>query len=747
MAEREKTFATVVDKYLHDLAVTRWQWRKAKEGGVETEIADAKATVDEIWIKRSEPEITQGLQERRTRVPEEAAAPTIIPLISPRIEARPEDIGEIAVRVAAEKAPRIEKEKGKVFIFPDGKKVADLTAKESQILAQLHFSPDEALLSSDLAISIYDKKVPIRTGRQRINAWLTLVNKKLREVGWQIVNVTPLHRGKEAKYNLAPIEEKPTKEKEEGKTRLTFFKEENSIELEERTIRLTPVQFKILEVLAKYADQPVISRQLSQEALGEPDPCKARLREYISRLRKEVNQPGRQEFLISEMRAHGSWYMLRGVEVVWPEEVKPVQVEERPVVEVEEEKPSMPPDWKQEAKLTPLELKIAEGLESASKDNPITSSKLIRFLYGKELALDVARGRFSVAISKFRRKIEDVGVIIVNIVPREAGSKGEEAQYYIASKGKVEVVSESQKRKKLREGQQVFEIPLPDGQVAKIKGRLKSQLLEKLLQTSQENQIATDELARIFYGSYTQKAHWNVKGLIERLRNDLKFLNWQIVQTAKAIGGNKGIKGQYYLEKVTEVPPAEKQPAVEEAPTEQITAEIGGVPAAVVEAPSVEPAQEVIIRPYEPTGEEKRSEEETKILEVIVTSLLSSARLRFDELQRQLYLRGRDKQVLGGKMYFIYQPQELKDKFVLAFTKMREEAEIAHLREVWSEAEKALWEKVQSLQQRLSGYDIEDFKRKVKLEIDRAERQFYRDNPPGSGREVVWVRRGHESRR
>src|SRR3990167_7457294 len=101
MAEREKTFATVADKYLHDLAVTRWQWRKAKEEGVEVEITIAKTKVDEIWTKRSESEIAQGLQARRAPVLKEAVAPTVIPSVLPRIEV----------------------EIGRDFVFPDGGKV------------------------------------------------------------------------------------------------------------------------------------------------------------------------------------------------------------------------------------------------------------------------------------------------------------------------------------------------------------------------------------------------------------------------------------------------------------------------------------------------------------------------------------------------------------------------------------------------------------------------------------------------
>jgi len=194
------------------------------------------------------------------------------------------------------------------------------------------------------------------------------------------------------------------------------------------------------------------------------------------------------------------------------------------------------------------------------------------------------------------------------------------------------------------------------------------------------------------------------------------------------------------------VPTGEEAPVIEEV---ALVIEEAPLPEAAV--PVVEPAEvqppEVIVKPYEPTEEEKRSKEETRLLAVIVSMLSVNPRLRFEELQRELYSKERDRQVLGDKIYFIYRAEELKDKFVSAFTKMREEAEIAHLKETWTVEERQLWERLQLLQQRWSGYDIEDFKRKVRLEIDRSVRQFYRDHPSGSGREVEWVRRKHEPRR
>lgn len=257
--------------------------------------------------------------------------------------------------------PKVEAVTEGAFVFPDDREVSNLTAKERQILSRLHFSEDEALPNSDLAISVYGKQVPIKTSRNRISAWMRLINRKLRPIGWQVVNPTLAdRRGREAKYYLAPVVEKKEGLAEE-KPKLVFLEEPNEVIFARRVLKLTVKQFNILEVLARNLNQRVLSRDLLTEALGEPDPRKMKLRNYIRRLRQIFNQPDRPEFLVSEMRASRSWYMLRDIEVVWPEEPK-----------IKERRDIMPPPWP--TRITALNFLM---------DNPEASTKEVTDILGR----------------------------------------------------------------------------------------------------------------------------------------------------------------------------------------------------------------------------------------------------------------------------------------------------------------------------------------------------------------------------
>ncbi|KKS04887.1 hypothetical protein A2W45_03525 [Candidatus Curtissbacteria bacterium RIFCSPHIGHO2_12_41_11] len=734
MAEREKTFATVADKYLHDLAVTRWQWRKAKEEGVEVEITIAKTKVDEIWTKRSESEIAQGLQARRAPVLKEAVAPTVIPSVLPRIEV----------------------EIGRDFVFPDGGKVADLSAKEKQILSRLHFSPDEALTSSEIAKTVYDKKVSIAVTKNRLSVILSRIRRKLQDAGWRIVDLTPhgeFRKGNESKYYLAPVEEKPQAVEEVEKPILRFFTGQNQIELAGRRIKLADKQLKVLQVLARSVGQKIPTRRLSQEAFANPTPRETFLSDKVKRLRERINSPEWGDILVSSgNKSGGSWYLLQNVNVVWPEETRSETVKEKPISRVEEVEKRLPTlridQETREVTIDGRTVKIS-GRINWEVFNHLAKNQNKDILWS-EIAR-IARGVGSKAKYPARDVVDSIKRIL-EFDPKNpqliiSSRPGGKITYRLNAQ--VEFVGEVEKTKRYKESHQVFEVTLPDGQIIEIRGKLRARALESLAKTSKENPVQTDKISEALYGVYSETNQALIWRMMSNLRKFLKPFNWQIVNT---VGGERiqGELGAYYLEKITKqveaVPTGEEAPVIEEV---ALVIEEAPLPEAAV--PVVEPAEvqppEVIVKPYEPTEEEKRSKEETRLLAVIVSMLSVNPRLRFEELQRELYSKERDRQVLGDKIYFIYRAEELKDKFVSAFTKMREEAEIAHLKETWTVEERQLWERLQLLQQRWSGYDIEDFKRKVRLEIDRSVRQFYRDHPSGSGREVEWVRRKHEPRR
>jgi len=146
---------------------------------------------------------------------------------------------------------------------------------------------------------------------------------------------------------------------------------------------------------------------------------------------------------------------------------------------------------------------------------------------------------------------------------------------------------------------------------------------------------------------------------------------------------------------------------------------------------------------YEPSEEEVRSMEETKILTYVATMIDTNQKVSFEALQRELFS---DKRVGrapgGGRRLFIYQAKELKDMFDSALRKIREEAVIPSLKEGWSDQDQQLWADLTQAAHRLSGSDMSDFIRKIRLEIDRAEREFYRNSPPpeNGGNKVHYIR-------
>lgn len=314
---------------------------------------------------------------------------------------------------------------------------------------------------------------------------------------------------------------------------------------------------------------------------------------------------------------------------------------------------------------------------------------------------------------------------------------------------KAEVIFEDEEKaraqssQKKEEARRVFEFTLPDGQIVRIMGKMKAKTLEKLLEGFGENRpIETDELALTLYGIYNRDTYTLTQSFIARLRKDLQPFNWRIIQPVGPPERVKGRKAAYHLKKiqVSEEPPETIQ-EVEITPPGEEEIFTAAIP------PTVALPQDIIEMPYVPTEEEKRSEEETQILNVIVSLFsanLHNPRIRFDDVNRELSPQIQRKSLpaaLGGKpLYRIYSAAELKDKFASAYRKFREEAAISHIRETWTEEEKSLWTKIEFAVGRLSGGNFDDFLRRVKLEIDRSINQFYREHPPSQGRGPVrWV--------
>ena len=251
------------------------------------------------------------------------------------------------------------------FVLPDDRRVGNLTAKERQILSKLPFSKNKAISSTDLVSLVYGEEVPRDIGKNRLSVALARIRKKVQDADWRIVDLTSQaerFKGKQSKYYLAPFEEKK-EERVEEKPKLVFLEEPSQVIFARKILKLTERQLNIVKVLARNIDQPILSRDLSAQALGDPKPIKTHLRGYILRLKKIFNSPDK-EYLVSSginAQAQKRWYMLQGVEIVWPEE--PGVGERRDVP---------PPPWP--TRITALNYLI---------NNPDTSTKNIIDILGR----------------------------------------------------------------------------------------------------------------------------------------------------------------------------------------------------------------------------------------------------------------------------------------------------------------------------------------------------------------------------
>lgn len=153
------------------------------------------------------------------------------------------------------------------------------------------------------------------------------------------------------------------------------------------------------------------------------------------------------------------------------------------------------------------------------------------------------------------------------------------------------------------------------------------------------------------------------------------------------------------------------------------------------------PPDEILVVPYEPSEDEVRSEEENKILQFIVDILSRNRNFTFEDLQKAVYSESRVRRLAVGKRQIpIYQASELKDMFVSALRKFREEAVILSLRETWSDDEIELWGNLQLVARRISGDDWESFSRTVRARIDGAQRTFYSSLPEEErSRRILWI--------
>lgn len=445
-----------------------------------------------------------------------------------------------------------------------------------------------------------------------------------------------------------------------------------------------------------------------------------------------------------------------------------------------------------------LTARFVEFLKPLMAGRPVAISELDQILNGLNIKSPAAIVKADIEKSFKQKFIETVGdrktgysyVIPQAAISAEAAPAAPEAE---KPSGQKPETSEN-RRKKGQESRLVFEKALPDGQIITIQGKLRADVFDQIVTTSKDNPMTLEQLSMAVYGFYNSDRK-SLNNHIHSLRKLLEKRGYTIIQPVAPQQRARGELGRYYLQKMEkEEEVSQQQPDLEKLQNEldelrarrarlepKTQTQVNGQP--IVDPALLLPIDEKIkeledllgtkpseleeieLKPedivettvdraaqymegvevvlYEPSAEEVRSLEETKILTYIVSTINASQKISFEALQQELFSPKRvGRSPGGGRRLLIYQAKELKKMLQSALRKIREEALVPSLKEGWGEQDKILWDSLTQAAQRLSGSDMEDFTRRVRLEIDRAEREFYRNSPPSEneGNRVHYIR-------
>lgn len=267
-----------------------------------------------------------------------------------------------------------------------------------------------------------------------------------------------------------------------------------------------------------------------------------------------------------------------------------------------------------------------------------------------------------------------------------------------------------------KESQQRSTIILPDGQEIDILGGRSAALLQALLNSSDQQRIGTEDLARQIYGKSNRLTNVRVSHLVGSLRDKLEPLGWTIIQPVGIGERSRGKQAEYYLQRI--------QPQVEPP--------VSPEPAAILRPQEVE---EVIVEvPYQPSPEQIMTEEEMKVLQLVTQTLTGHTRLWWDRLEAELLKKppkGRVESIGTGGSYRIrrYTPREMMQIYAAAHDKILSREKIPLLEESRSEDEKRLWQAVETLRASYSAGDRGQFLRKIAGLISSAEHEYFTDHP------------------
>lgn len=254
-------------------------------------------------------------------------------------------------------------------------------------------------------------------------------------------------------------------------------------------------------------------------------------------------------------------------------------------------------------------------------------------------------------------------------------------------------------------------VKLPGNKEFHTTGKMKY-VLGQLVKASKENTIEHSKLVSGVYGEdiaagkiTEQQAKDGIDRIMTRLRFRLqKEVQLTITNTVSAKDRFEGKSAAYYLAEFS-------RPSVLTLPIEPIKSTLsessGSTRGTVIE--------------YQIPESDRRTVEETRVLKAVVWGLSRHTRLYYDQLQVEL----NDVQTPDQKPV-IYSARDIKIKFDSAYRKMTKEFQIPLRHQIWTEDDKAIWDKTQKMIDDLYESDSEKFLRSIRAHIETAERAFKR---------------------
>lgn len=494
-----------------------------------------------------------------------------------------------------------------------------------------------------------------------------------------------------------------------------------AFELDGRKLKLSPLEQEFLALVAKKPRQTV-SKQDIFPILKAGSNDENVVRNVGNRLRKKLEpDPDSPKVLIHEK---GGWKLDINVRVL--DETKKTEAFTEGVVSTEFTFPDGRILFvKGRRKVSVLQelLKVPDFITSY-----VESEALALAVFGD--SSQKLRDRLFPIIVALEKNVETINWHIDQPVgpgDRLHGQKGRYGLRKIEVAPKEEVVRKEsefgiEEAAVASEKAEVSGLTLPDGKsFAEFNlTELETTMLEGILCCSKEKPLLPTELAKYVYGEEIDPkvANQRVRFALVSLRRKLAVGGFTIPH----IDPKQGING-YYLEPVEEKSAVVKEDVVEATEEvgkileEEAVAEEESVPSVPVFGPLTEDWQEI---PYEPSEEERRTEEEIKVLNAIVSPLYIRKPLDFVQIQADL----RRFDVKTRELIF-YNVKQLKEVFAGGFAKFRREAETPQLREKWSSEDEELWKKIQVVAKDLALEDLNDLKTKVLQLIQGSKRRSY----------------------